>query len=210
MSTFAQSGIESQRMTSPPLPPGLGQQQSYGQQQPFQQSYGQQQPFQQQPFQQQPFQQQPQFGQQQSQSGQHQGLRQQQPFQQLQQLGQQQPFQSLLQQLGQQPQQQQGMQQGMQQQQGTQQQQLRPPVITPGAVPAGLQVNVATNHLDFVEPFPGSARILFLLIDGDWRYLYNPSQIVHDSVQRAFLFGETVVGYYEDTTSVIQAIYVYK
>ncbi|MEU8894102.1 hypothetical protein [Streptomyces sp. NPDC048442] len=135
-----------------------------------------------------------QFGQQQ---GQGQGQQQlpQHMQQQLQHLGQQQPYQQLLQQLGQSQQGQQGQQQFGQQ--GLEQQVIKS--------------NTATQYWDVVQPLPGQPPILFLLVDNAWRQLVNPSQIVHDEVQRAFAFGHRVIGFYDDQSpALLKAIVVTK
>ncbi|MFJ2744192.1 hypothetical protein ACIO3O_31590 [Streptomyces sp. NPDC087440] len=150
-----------------------------------------------------------QFGQQQGQGQGHQygpsgGL-----GQQLQQLGQQQPYQHLLQQLGQgQQSQQQGYgqqgQPGQQSQQGYGQQQQ-------GLESQAVLSNTATQYWDVVQPLPGQPPILYLLVDGSWRQLVNPSQIVHDEVQRAFAFGHRVIGFYDDQSpTLLKAIVVTK
>ncbi|MGW7418340.1 hypothetical protein [Streptomyces sp. NPDC054863] len=114
--------------------------------------------------------------------------------QQLQQLGQQQPYQQLLQQLGQGQQGQQGF--------GQQMQGLETQVI---------KSNTATQYWDVVQPLPGQPPILYLLVDNAWRQLVNPSQIVHDAVQRAFAFGHRVIGFYDDQSpALLKAIVVTK
>ncbi|MFF0743565.1 hypothetical protein ACFYVL_24530 [Streptomyces sp. NPDC004111] len=167
------------------------------------QSFGQQQGFGQQGFGQQGISHQgsdstapppPQFGMQgQGQQGYGQSGQQQIPQhmqQQLQQLGQQQPYQQLLQQLG----------QGQQQQFGQQ-----------GVETQVLRSNTATQYWDVVQPLPGQPPILYLLVDNGWRQLVNPSQIVHDEVQRAFGFGHRVIGFYDDATpTILRAIVVTK
>ncbi|MFE3182064.1 hypothetical protein ACFXKR_14520 [Streptomyces violascens] len=165
----------------------MHQQQQYGQQGPSTsppQGFGQQQGYGQQGFT-------PQYGQQ--------GIGQQLPpqiQQQLQQLGQQQPYQQLLQQMGGQ----QGQQQGIGQ-----------PLVLPAAVNnAALVSGIATKFWDVVTPLPGQPSILYLFIDGNWRQLANPNQVTHDEVQEAFAFGQQVIGFYDNTNSVIQAIVVNK
>ncbi|CAM5567483.1 hypothetical protein GCM10010329_71030 [Streptomyces spiroverticillatus] len=123
--------------------------------------------------------------------------------QQLQQLGQQQPYQQLLQQLGQGQQSQQQGQQGYGQQGYGQQAQ--------GLESQAIKSNTATSYWDVVQPLPGQPPILYLLVDGAWRQLVNPSQIVHDAVQRAFAFGHRVIGFYDDQSpTLIKAIVVTK
>ncbi|WP_438294707.1 hypothetical protein [Streptomyces sp. HUAS TT7] len=164
------------------------QQQQYGQQMTQQgpstsppQGFGQQQGYGQQGFT-------PQYGQQ--------GIGQQLPpqiQQQLQQLGQQQPYQQLLQQMG------------------GQQQTIGQPLVLPAAVnSAALVSGIATKFWDVVTPLPGQPSILYLFIDGNWRQLANPNPVTHDEVQEAFAFGQQVIGFYDNTNSVIQAIVVNK
>ncbi|RCH59790.1 hypothetical protein DT019_37655 [Streptomyces sp. SDr-06] len=118
--------------------------------------------------------------------------------QQLQQLGQQQPYQQLLQQMG-----------GQQGQQG--QQSIGQPLVLPAAVnSAALVSGIATKFWDVVTPLPGQPSILYLFIDGNWRQLANPNPVTHDEVQEAFAFGQQVIGFYDTTNSVIQAIVVNK
>ncbi|MGW2816200.1 hypothetical protein [Streptomyces sp. NPDC001415] len=162
-------------------------QQQYGQQMGQQgpstsppQGFGQQQGYGQQGFT-------PQYGQQQQLPPQIQ--------QQLQQLGQQQPYQQLLQQMG--------GQQG--------QQSIGQPLVLPAAVnSAALVSGIATKFWDVVTPLPGQPSILYLFIDGNWRQLANPNPVTHDEVQEAFAFGQQVIGFYDNTNSVIQAIVVNK
>ncbi|AVZ72116.1 hypothetical protein SLUN_07780 [Streptomyces lunaelactis] len=111
--------------------------------------------------------------------------------QQLRQLGQQQPYQQLLQQLG--------------------QEQSQQPMVLPSAVDAqAITSGIATKFWDVVTPFPGQPSILYLFIDNAWRQLVNPNQVTHDEVQEAFAFGQQVIGFYESTNSVIQAVVVNK
>jgi hypothetical protein len=113
--------------------------------------------------------------------------------QQLQQLGQQQPYQQLLQQMG------------------GQQQSIGQPLVLPAAVnSAALVSGIATKFWDVVTPLPGQPSILYLFIDGNWRQLANPNPVTHDEVQEAFAFGQQVIGFYDNTNSVIQAIVVNK
>ncbi|MFJ3228590.1 hypothetical protein ACIPJS_35265 [Streptomyces sp. NPDC086783] len=58
--------------------------------------------------------------------------------------------------------------------------------------------NTATQYWDVVQPLPGQPPILYLLVDDVWRRLLNPSQTVHEEVQRAFTFGHRVLGFYDD------------
>jgi hypothetical protein len=175
-----------------------------------QQSYGQQQG--QQGQQQGPSTSPPQsFGQQQFGQGQ-QGYGQQLPpqiQQQLSQLGQQQPFQQLLHQLGQQQGQQQFQQPQFGQQSGMQQQ--GQPLILPSAIDSqALTSGIATKFWDVVTPLPGQPSILYLFIDNAWRPLTNPNQVTHDEVQEAFAFGQQVIGFYDNVTSVVTAVVVNK
>ncbi|MFC7306760.1 hypothetical protein ACFQVC_21325 [Streptomyces monticola] len=101
--------------------------------------------------------------------------------QQLQQMGQQQPYQQLLQQLGQQ--------------------------IGAEAIQSG----VATRYWNVVDALPGQPPILFLLVNNIWRELHNPSQIVQDVVQRGFIAGHQVIGFFDSANpNSIQAIVVNK
>jgi hypothetical protein len=120
--------------------------------------------------------------------------------QQLQQLGQQQPYQQLLQQLGQQqPYQQLGQQQSQQ------------PLLLPAAVDVqAVTSGIATKFWDVVTPLPGQPSILYLFINNGWRRLVNPNAVTHDEVQEAFAFGQQVIGIYESTNDVIQAVIVNK
>jgi len=168
-----------------------GQQQGFGQQSQGQQGFGQQGSDSTAPP--------PQFGQQGQGQGQ-QGYGQGQQYippqmqQQLHQLGQQQPYQQLLQQLG-------------QSQQGQGQQQLG----RQGMEQQAIKSNTATAYWDVVQPLPGQPPILYLLVDNTWRQLVNPSQVVHDEVQRAFGFGHRVIGFYDDQSpAFITAIVVTK
>ncbi|MFI6684571.1 hypothetical protein [Streptomyces sp. NPDC050485] len=114
--------------------------------------------------------------------------------QQLQQLGQQQPYQQLLQQMG-----------------GQSPQGIGQPLVLPAAVNnQALVSGIATKFWDVVTPLPGQPSILYLFIDGNWRQLANPNQVTHDAVQQAFAFGQQVIGFYDTTNSVIQAIVVNK
>lgn len=177
-----------------------------------QQSYGQQQGQQQGPSTSPP----QSFGQQQYGQGQQaygqQGYGQQQQLppqiqQQLSQLGQQQPFQQLLQQLGQQQGQQQFQQPQFGQQSGMQQQ--GQPLILRSAVDSqALTSGIATKFWDVVTPLPGQPSILYLFIDNAWRPLTNPNQVTHDEVQEAFAFGQQVIGFYDNVTSVVTAVVV--
>ncbi|MER7170670.1 hypothetical protein [Streptomyces mesophilus] len=179
---------------------GFGQQpqQGYGQGQFNPQQYGQQQFGQQQGPSTAPPQQQNQqgygqqgFGQQSSPYGQFgQPGQQQMPpqlQQQLQQLGQQPNIQQLLQQMGQ--------QMGQTGQIGAQ----------------AIQSGVATRYWDVVDALPGQPPILFLLVDNVWRELHNPSQVIQDVVQRAFIAGHQVLGFFDSQSpNQIQAIVVNK
>lgn len=113
--------------------------------------------------------------------------------QEMQQLSQQQPYQHLLQQLaGQQHQQQQ-------------------PLVLPGAVDSqAITSGIATKFWDVVTPLPGQPSILYLFINNGWRRLVNPNAVTHDEVQEAFAFGQQVIGIYESTNDVIQAVIVNK
>ncbi|MFF3614000.1 hypothetical protein [Streptomyces sp. NPDC002580] len=112
--------------------------------------------------------------------------------QQLQHLGQQQPFQHLLQQLG-----------------GQQAQAPGQPLVLPSAVErAALTSGTATKFWDVVTPLPGQPSILYLFIDNGWRQLVNPNQTTHDEVQRAFAFGQQVIGIYDSATNTVQAVIV--
>jgi hypothetical protein len=52
---------------------------------------------------------------------------------------------------------------------------------------AALATGVATGYwLELLAYPPGSARSLWLLVDGSWRHLDNPSAATQDSVQEAF------------------------
>jgi hypothetical protein len=52
---------------------------------------------------------------------------------------------------------------------------------------AAVTSGVATGYwLELVAYPPGSARSLWLLVDGTWRHLDNPSAATQDSVQEAF------------------------
>jgi len=113
--------------------------------------------------------------------------------QELQQLGQQQPYQQLLQQLGQQ-----------QSQSQHQQPLLLPSAVDNQAVTSG----IATKFWDVVTPLPGQPSILYLFINNGWRRLVNPNAVTHDAVQEAFAFGQQVIGIYESTNDVIQAVIV--
>jgi hypothetical protein len=115
--------------------------------------------------------------------------------QELQQLGQQQPYQQLLQQLGQQ-----------QSQSQHQQPLLLPSAVDNQAVTSG----IATKFWDVVTPLPGQPSILYLFINNGWRRLVNPNAVTHDAVQEAFAFGQQVIGIYESTNDVIQAVIVNK
>ncbi|WP_237330160.1 hypothetical protein [Streptomyces sp. BA2] len=109
---------------------------------------------------------------------QRQGSQQSGPQQQLQQLGRQQPYQQLLQQLGQEnvP-------------------QAQAPEISTQAVASG----IATAFWDVVQPLPGQASALYLMIDNAWKAFINPSQHTHVAVQEAFAHGQQVIGYYDTT-----------
>ncbi|MFF3399778.1 hypothetical protein ACFYW6_14785 [Streptomyces sp. NPDC002659] len=113
--------------------------------------------------------------------------------QEMQQLSQQQPYQHLLQQLaGQQHQQQQ-------------------PLVLPGAVDSqAITSGIATKFWDVVTPLPGQPSILYLFINNGWRRLVNPNAVTHDQVQEAFAFGQQVIGIYESTNDIIQAVIVNK
>ncbi|MFI1396591.1 hypothetical protein [Streptomyces sp. NPDC020681] len=116
--------------------------------------------------------------------------------QELQQLGQQQPYQQLLQQLGQQAQ---------------QAQQAQQPLMLPSAVDSqAVTSGIATKFWDVVTPLPGQPSILYLFIDNGWRRLVNPNAVTHDQVQEAFAFGQQVIGFYETTNDIIQAVIVNK
>lgn len=115
--------------------------------------------------------------------------------QELQQLGQQQPYQQLLQQLGQQ-----------QSQSQHQQPLLLPSAVDNQAVTSG----IATKFWDVVTPLPGQPSILYLFINNGWRRLVNPNAVTHDAVQEAFAFGQQIIGIYESTNDVIQAVIVNK
>uniref|UniRef100_A0AAU2VCY0 Uncharacterized protein n=1 Tax=Streptomyces sp. NBC_00003 TaxID=2903608 RepID=A0AAU2VCY0_9ACTN len=184
MSTTPQMSQQHQQHQQQQQPQQYGQQ--MGQQGPSTsppQGFGQQQGYGQQGFT-------PQYGQQQQLPPQIQ--------QQLQQLGQQQPYQQLLQQMG-----------GQQGQQG--QQSIGQPLVLPAAVnSAALVSGIATKFWDVVTPLPGQPSILYLFIDGNWRQLANPNPVTHDEVQEAFAFGQQVIGFYDNTNSVIQAIVVNK
>lgn len=55
------------------------------------------------------------------------------------------------------------------------------------AAAAAIAVGVATSYwLELLAYPPGSARSLWLLVDGSWRHLDNPSAATQDSVQEAF------------------------
>jgi hypothetical protein len=111
--------------------------------------------------------------------------------QELQQLGQQQPYQQLLQQLG--------------------QQQSQQPLLLPSAVDnQAVTSGIATKFWDVVTPLPGQPSILYLFINNGWRRLVNPNAVTHDTVQEAFAFGQQVIGIYESTNDVIQAVIVNK
>ncbi|MET7620739.1 hypothetical protein [Streptomyces sp. NPDC005408] len=111
--------------------------------------------------------------------------------QQLQQLGQQQPYQHLLQQLG--------------------QEQSQQPLLLPSAVDnQAITSGIATKFWDVVTPLPGQPSILYLFINNGWRRLVNPNAVTHDEVQEAFAFGQQVIGIYESTNDVIQAVIVNK
>jgi hypothetical protein len=113
--------------------------------------------------------------------------------QELQQLGQQQPYQQLLQQLGQ------------------QQSQHQQPLLLPSAVDnQAVTSGIATKFWDVVTPLPGQPSILYLFINNGWRRLVNPNAVTHDTVQEAFAFGQQVIGIYESTNDVIQAVIVNK
>ncbi|MET7945181.1 hypothetical protein [Streptomyces sp. NPDC005302] len=120
--------------------------------------------------------------------------------QQLQTMGRQQPFQHLLQQLGG-PQ---GQSQGQSQEQGQ-------PLVLPSALQAAsLASGIATTFWDVVTPLPGQPSVLYLFIDNGWRRLVNPNQVTHDQVQRAFAFGQQVIGLYDPTTDALGAVIVNK
>ncbi|TQK43499.1 hypothetical protein FBY35_4967 [Streptomyces sp. SLBN-118] len=121
--------------------------------------------------------------------------------QEMQQLSQQQPYQQLLQQLA-----------GQQHQQHPQQQhQQQPPLVLPGAVDSqAITSGIATKFWDVVTPLPGQPSILYLFINNGWRRLVNPNAVTHDQVQDAFAFGQQVIGIYESTNDVIQAVIVNK
>jgi hypothetical protein len=113
--------------------------------------------------------------------------------QELQQLGQQQPYQQLLQQLGQ------------------QQSQHQQPLLLPSAVDnQAVTSGIATKFWDVVTALPGQPSILYLFINNGWRRLVNPNAVTHDAVQEAFAFGQQVIGIYESTNDVIQAVIVNK
>ncbi|MFI2349935.1 hypothetical protein ACH492_23370 [Streptomyces sp. NPDC019443] len=113
--------------------------------------------------------------------------------QELQQLGQQQPYQQLLQQLGQ------------------QQSQHQQPLLLPSAVDnQAVTSGIATKFWDVVTPLPGQPSILYLFINNGWRRLVNPNAVTHDAVQEAFAFGQQIIGIYESTNDVIQAVIVNK
>ncbi|MCQ4210685.1 hypothetical protein [Streptomyces longispororuber] len=108
--------------------------------------------------------------------------------QQLQQMGQQQPFQQLLQQLG---------QRGQQGVQGAQSQ--VPQAQVPEISTQSLTLGVAQNVYDYVQPLPGQAEILYLLVDNAWRVLINPLDETHTMVQNAFVYGQQVIAFYDTT-----------
>ncbi|MGW8330002.1 hypothetical protein ACWGLE_19130 [Streptomyces sp. NPDC055897] len=179
-----QQGQQGQQGPSTSPPQAFGQQQGFGQQGIGQQGFGQ-------PYGQQGFGQQG--------AGQQSGQQHLPPQiqQQLQQLGQQQPYQQLLQQMG------------GQGQQG--QQSIGQPLVLPAAVnSAALVSGIATKFWDVVTPLPGQPSILYLFIDGSWRQLANPNPVTHDGVQEAFAFGHQVIGFYDSTNGVIQAVIINK
>ncbi|GAA1363034.1 hypothetical protein GCM10009612_40850 [Streptomyces beijiangensis] len=61
-----------------------------------------------------------------------------------------------------------------------------------------------------MTPLPGQPSILYLFIDNAWRPLTNPNQVTHDEVQEAFAFGQQVIGFYDNVTSVVTAVVVNK
>ncbi|MYW65227.1 hypothetical protein GTY65_14330 [Streptomyces sp. SID8379] len=140
--------------------------------------------------QQQPFGQQQPYGQQQFGQGQL-GQQHQIPQhlqQQLQQMGQQQPFQQLLQQMGQRG------------QQGGQQAQV-PQAEVPEISTQSLVLGVAQSFYDYVQPLPGQAEVLYLLVDNAWRVLINPEDETHTMVQNAFVYGQQVIAFYDNQSN---------
>ncbi|MDG4860675.1 hypothetical protein P8605_21330 [Streptomyces sp. T-3] len=79
-----------------------------------------------------------------------------------------------------------------------------------GAVGAeAIQSGVATQYWDVVDALPGQPPKLFLFVDDTWRELSNPSQIVQDVVQRAFIAGHRVQVFFDSASpGIIQAIVV--
>ena len=72
----------------------------------------------------------------------------------------------------------------------------------PGALPA-IVASVATQYWVELVPIPSGPMMLWFFVDGAWRVLSSPSDIILDMVQRAFLgSGSTVRVWYNGTTVV--------
>ncbi len=69
---------------------------------------------------------------------------------------------------------------------------------------AAIVSGTATQYWDECVAFPaGSTASLWLLVDGGWRALDNPTPIIRDMVQRAFLGAGSVVRVWHDGGMVV-------